>query len=258
MPHLPASTSDPPSLAERLNEPHTAAVLHRLLDRAEALDRTLAAASELPNLAAIAVDMFDALSRKANEGGVDIEQRATDMLKLLVQVTEPPNLRAIEALVARLPQLAAASSSLENLPGLLAIATDVFDEWSTKLKAQGIDIEQSLRQGLHAALYLGGQVQKEELDRIGYLLKSAVMSENSVATVGLAGSALSQCHRGTCADPVPKRIGLWGLLGALRDPNAQRAIAFGLQFAKCFGGELERDPANSPRTVISPTQGVTP
>ena len=144
---------------------------------------------------------------------------------------------------------------LDELPNLVATAMDVFDEWAIQLKAEGIDLERSLRQGLHAALYLGGQIRIEELDRMGFLLKSDVLSENSVATVGMAGSALSSCHRGTCEHPLPKRVGLFGLLSAIRDPNTQRALSFGLQFAKCFGGVLdnERNGGLAPQEKTSPS-----
>lgn len=228
-----------PSLADRLNDPQTAESLHRLLDRVESLDQILRIAGDLPNLLAMAVDFFDAISRHALQQGIDIEQRAAQVVKLIAQVTEPDNMRAIERLVSRLPKLEEGSALLEDLPNLLAIAVDVFDEWATEVKAQGIDLELSLRRGLHAALYLGGQIRQEELDRIGFLLKSDVLNEHSVATVSMAGSALSSCRRGTCEHPVPTRIGLFGLLKALGDPNTQRALSFGLQFARCFGGVLD-------------------
>ncbi|TWT49310.1 hypothetical protein Pla22_45040 [Rubripirellula amarantea] len=245
-----------PTLEDRLNDPNTVDVLHRLLDQAEKLNQILNVAGELPNLLAIAVDVFDAVARRASQDGIDIEERATRFAKLLVQISEPSNMRAMERLVSRLPKLEEGSELLDELPNLIAIAVDVFDEWAAQVKTDGIDFEQSLRQGLHAALYLGGQIRKEELDRIGFLLKSDVMSENSVATVGMAGSALSSCHQGTCEHPVPKRVGLLGLIGAIRDPNTQRALSFGLQFAKCFGGVLEKNPdASQISSTVSSEKG---
>ncbi|MEO9594504.1 DUF1641 domain-containing protein, partial [Rhodopirellula bahusiensis] len=233
-----------PPLAERLNDPQTSESLHRLLDRAESLDQILQTVGEIPHLIAIATDFFDAVSRKASEEGIDLERRATQVAALLVKVTEPANMRSMERLAARLPKLEDGSAVLEELPNLLATVMDVFDEWANNLKSEGIDLEQSVRQGLHAALYLGGQIQEDELDRIGFLVKSEVLDEHSVATVGMAGSALSSCHRGSCEHPVPERVGLFGLLSAIRDPNTQRALSFGLQFAKCFGGELDREHVN--------------
>lgn len=238
------TTLNRPSLSERLNAPQTAETLHRLLDRAETLDRALSVVGELPNLLAIVVDCFDSVSQQPSREGINLEQRTSQLLQLLLQVTDPKNMLAIQNLVSRLPKLAEGAATLDDLPNLVATAMDVFDEWASDMKSEGIDLERSLRQGLHAALYLGGQIRKDELDRLGFLLKSDVMSENSVTTVGMAGSALSSCRDGSCEHPVPKRVGLVGLLGAIRDPNTQQALAFGLQFAKCFGGILGEDPAH--------------
>jgi len=237
-----------PSVADRLNDPQTAAALHRLLDRAEAVDKMLEGIEQLPNLLAIAVDFFDAISRKASQDGIDIEQRASGLLNLLVQVTEPRNMQALENLASRLPKLEEGSALLDELPNLFATAMDVFDEWAARLKADGIELEVSLRQGLNTALWLGCHIRQEELDRLGFLLRSNVMNEHSVEAVGIAGTALASCHRGSCEHPVPKRIGLLGMLSAVRDPNTQRAIAFGVQFAKCFGHTLteEHDPVYHP------------
>jgi uncharacterized protein YjgD (DUF1641 family) len=227
------------SLADRLNDPQTNAALHRLLDRAESLDRVLEVAEQVPNLLAAATDVFDSLCKQASEQGIDLEARAAELLTLLEKLTSPESTAALGQLIERLPQLANASQMLDELPKLVAIAIDVFDEWANELKEDGIDLEQSLRQGLRAALWLGGQIRTDELGRLGYLLKSDVLAEHSVETVGMAGSALASCRRGTCEHPVPKRVGMLGVLAAMRDPNTQRAVAFGLQFAKCFGGILQ-------------------
>lgn len=232
------TTLERPSLADRLNDPQATEALHRLLDRAAALDQMLQIAGDIPNLIAMATDFLDAICRQASQEGIDLEQRATKLFKLFGRFTEPENIRNIEKLISRLPQLEAGSALLDDLPGLAATVVDVFDEWATQLKDDGIDLEQSIRQGLHAILYLGGQIRREELDRIGFLVKSDVLAEHSVETVGIAGAALANCSRGTCEHPVPQRVGLFGMLKAMRDPNTQRALSFGLQFAKCFGGEL--------------------
>ncbi|MCA9149842.1 MAG: DUF1641 domain-containing protein [Planctomycetales bacterium] len=238
-------THERPSLADRLQDPQTVDALQRLLDRSDQLNRALDAVAELPNLIAIATDVFDATVKQAAEQGVDVQARAGGLLGLLKQLTEPANLQALNAVVTRLPQLAQAAALLDELPNLLAIATDVFDEWVMQLKADGIELEASVRNGLQAMLYLGGQIQREELDRLGYLLKSGVLSQYSVETVGMAGSALSSCRRGTCEHPVPKRVGLLGMLGALRDPNTQRTLSFALQFSKCFGSILQEKHSTS-------------
>ncbi|GAA4435934.1 DUF1641 domain-containing protein [Bremerella cremea] len=234
------------SITDRLNDPQTKAMLHRLLDKAEQLDQMLEVAGEIPNLIAIATDVFDEMAQKAKEDGIDLQARAGQLLALFKKATEPQNIKALSTLVDHLPQLEKAAEMSEELPNLVAIATDVFDEWAADLKKQDINLEQSLRNGIQAALYLGGQIRREELDRLGYLLKSDVLSEFSVETVSLAGSALSSCRQGSCEHPVPKRLGLFGLLGASQDPSTQRALAFAVQFGKCFGSLLEERHPNSP------------
>ncbi|PQO25270.1 hypothetical protein C5Y96_25540 [Blastopirellula marina] len=235
------------SLAERLNDPRTQEMLHRLLDHAEVLDNLLAMAQDVPNLVAIATDLFDAVARQAADQNIDLEQRATQLLLLFKKATDPENLQALNVLVDHLPQLEKAAEMSDDLPNLIAVATDVFDEWAAELKADGVELEQSVRNGLRAALYLGGQIRREELDRLGYLLKSDVLSQHSVETVSLMGSALSSCRQGSCEHPVPERMGLMGLLSASRDSNTQRALAFAVQFGKCFGNLLDKNhPSTSP------------
>lgn len=234
------------TVAERLNEPETQEMLHRLLDQAEQLDKLLQVTREVPNLVAIATDLFDSFARQAAADGVDLESRAVDLLSLVKKLTEPQNIKALGVLADHLPKVAQAAEMVDDLPNLAAVATDVIDEWAQDLKKDGINLEDSLRNGLHAALYLGGQIRREELDRLGYLLRSDVLSEFSVETVGLAGSALSSCRQGSCEHPVPKRLGLFGLLGASRDPATQRALAFAVQFGKCFGTLLEERHPNVP------------
>lgn len=237
------------SLEERLNDPRTQEMLHRLLDHAETLDNLLVMAQEVPNLVAIATDLFDAVARQAANHNIDLEQRATQILLLFKKATEPENLQALNVLVDHLPQLEKAAKMSDELPNLVAVATDVFDEWAAELQQEGVELEHSVRNGLRAALYLGGQIRREELDRLGYLLRSDVLSQHSVETVSLMGSALSSCRQGSCEQPVPERIGLLGLLKASRDSNTQRALAFAVQFGKCFGNLLDENhpsPSTSP------------
>lgn len=79
---------DTMSLLDRFNDPKIAAAVHGLLDQFETIERATRTASELPNLITIATDFFDAVCQYASRVGIDIEQRATRLVKLTVQVTE--------------------------------------------------------------------------------------------------------------------------------------------------------------------------
>jgi uncharacterized protein YjgD (DUF1641 family) len=52
--------------------------------------------------------------------------------------------------------------------------------------------------------------------------------------IGSAGQALA-----TSQQVPPKPIGLLGALGALRNPEVQKALGFAVTFAKQFGRALE-------------------
>jgi hypothetical protein len=104
--------------------------------------------------------------------------------------------KAIQGLASRLPQLAAAAEMADEVPNLVAIVTDVFDEWAVKLKADGIELETAIRQGLHTALWMGQRVSEVELDRMGMLLRSDVMDESAVETVAWPGRPWPDATKG--------------------------------------------------------------
>jgi hypothetical protein len=94
---------------ERLQEPATAAAVHRLLDRLDALTQVLdliqpllAPAGQLPGLVAMAVDSADELARQARASGIDIEagvSRGTAAALRFGAVMDADKVRALEALL---------------------------------------------------------------------------------------------------------------------------------------------------------------
>lgn len=230
------------SLVERLNDPATVDSLHRLLDRAVELDRSLSTVAmlqeSLPNLVAIATDAIDEKVGEAARDGIDIEQRMGALVKLFVQVTEPKTLSSIQKLFNRIGDLEKGSEMLEQLPNLFAIAVDFLDEWATQLKEDGIDLEVSIKQGLRMALWFGQRVSADELDRLGFLLRSDVLNDNSLAVLGLASTSLAKCHVGSCEMESPDEVGMLGMMKAMRDPNVRRATGFMVRFMRCFGNVL--------------------
>lgn len=234
--------NSPPPLAERLNDPAVVEKMNRLIDRADQveslLDQAAVAQQNVPNLLATLMDVADSIAQKASGDGIDLEQRGQGLLQLFLKLTEPETLNAAEQLLAELPKLAAASKLLSEAPNLAATLMDVFDEWQQQLSDEGIDVETSLKQSLHAALWLGSRISETELDRLGTLLRSDVLDEHAVDAVAMAGSALANCQKRSCDIDTPQRVGVLGMFKALRDPNTQRAIAFGLRFSQCFGNSL--------------------
>lgn len=252
---LTLADSSPP-LAERLGDPALVHNLIRLIDRADQLESLLDQAAvvqqSVPNLLATLIDVADSVAHNASTDGIDLEQRGHGLLQLFLKLTEPETLDAVEQLFADLPKLAAASKLLSDVPNLAATLMDVLDEWIQQMNEEGIDVETSLKQGLHAALWLGSRISETELERLGTLLRSDVLDEHAVDAVALAGSALAKCQKGSCEIETPKRVGMFGMLKALREPNTQRALAFGLRFSQCFGSSLNAKQSTQSRGRLPP------
>lgn len=130
-----------------------------------------------------------------------------------------------------------------ELPKLLAIIGDVVEEYQQKFAADGIDVEKVLTNGLNAVLYLGSEIDHERLQRIGGLLSSEILNPNAINVIDNAVNSLNTAQTERCGES-KDRIGIFGMLAALRDPQVQRSLAFAVEFGKCFGKNL--DTNNSP------------
>lgn len=187
---------------------------------------------------ATGADVVDEQVSKAAEAGVDVEPRLSSLFGLLVQLTEPETMKALETLIQRLPQLAKLAQLADEVPNLLASLGDVFDDFQQRCQRQGIDLEGSMVNGLHAALWLGCNVDEEDLARLGELLKSDLLSHESISVIGNAANALSAAEKENAQATQPKQIGLFGLMGVLRNPEVQKAVAFAAKFGEEFGRNM--------------------
>lgn len=189
---------------------------------------------------AAGMDTIDDHVSRAVDSGVDVSGRLKDLAGLLEQLTEPSTLAALQLLLAKLPQLAQLAAVAEQIPNALASLGDVIDDQQQRLSSQGIDFEKSLTNGLHAMLYLGSKIDREHLNRIGDLLDSDVLNPHAVHVVDNAAKSLTTAQE-NLSQASDDRIGLFGLLGAIRDPQIQRSLAFAIQFGKCFGQNIEHE-----------------
>ncbi|GIV60761.1 MAG: hypothetical protein KatS3mg043_1850 [Rhodothermaceae bacterium] len=198
------------TLQARLHEPETAAALNRLLDRLDVLDRALTAAetaaTQAPGMAALFVDIADEVAARAQERGVDLDQRLHDALDLVERLTAPETTRVLKQLLDRMDRLEALLEMADQAPGMAAMFVDIADEAAARAQERGVDLDETLK-------------------RAGTLAGSATL-------------ALAEASATTPADP--PHLGPFGLLRALRDADIQRALAFGLQFARAFGRALRR------------------
>ena len=101
-------------------------------------------------------------------------------------------------------------------------------------------MEKSLVNGLHAALWLGTQIEKDDLSRIGELLKSDILSHHSIAVLSNVANSFASAQQDTCSAQTQDKVGMIGLIGLMRNPEIQKSVAFAAQFAKCFGKNMDK------------------
>ena len=77
-----------------------------------------------------------------------------------------------------------------------------------------------------------------ESPQVQSLLRSSVLNPEAVQVVSQIAEALIESTR--VAHATPQKIGLLGLLKAMRDPDVQRSMGFAMAFAKTFGQHLAR------------------
>jgi uncharacterized protein YjgD (DUF1641 family) len=194
--------------------------LDLLLDKVESLERRLTQyetmAAQAPGLLAMFTDTVDEFYKSASASGVDVEQRVRSVLVLLEKLSQPEVISSLTTLTQRLPMLA---DGLEQAPGLIAMAVDTLDELYAEAKRHGVDLETFLQSGISA---------------LKILLESGVLHPQAIEVVGNAGYALVESQKDS------GRVGLFGLLRLLGDPDIQRASGFLVAFAKHFGQRLNR------------------
>ena len=221
-------------LAEKLTEPETVDVLTTLIDRLDQLEQLAALADQLPDAAMVTVDTIDDALTQAADRGVVVDERAREGLRLLETLTEPETTAALEQILDRSDQLEELTALAENAPAAIATVVDILDAEYARAAAEGYDPEQTLRQAFSAFSRLGELFRTDEFEA---LLDSGVLDPQALQVVGSLGSALVDTQAEARRGDTPNQ-GIFGLLGALRDPDVQRAVGFVTTLAKKFGQNL--------------------
>ncbi|MEL7498916.1 MAG: DUF1641 domain-containing protein [Planctomycetota bacterium] len=186
-------------------------------------------------------DVIDEEVSRAAAEGIDVEMRMGSLLGLLQELTEPENMKALKTLIRSLPKLAEFVQIAESFPNLIATVGDAFDEFQQQCEADGLDLERSLLNGLNAALWLGCQADKDDLNRLGQLLKSDMLKPEAITVVSNAANALSKTQQDESTAGEQQRIGLFGLISVMRKPAVQRAVAFAAKFGEKFGENMDQE-----------------
>ncbi len=197
-------------LAEKLTAP----------EMVEKINNFMAFADQAPGLVSMAIDATDEAYRKAAEHGVNLDERIGSALQLTEKITQPQ-------MVEKFNQLIELS---EQAPGLAAMLVDTIDEAYRKAIEQGLDLETLGTQGVQVLKQLSTVLASEEFSA---LMNSQVLSPNTLSIVSTVGEALVESH-----DQPIKKVGLFGTLRALNDPDRQKALGYIMGFVKELGKRL--------------------
>lgn len=206
------------ALAEKLTAP----------DMLARLEQMLALANQMPGMVSMMADMADDAYRQATARGLDIEARLKAGLALAEKLTAPD-------MTAKVDQLLALST---QLPGLVAMMTDITDESYRQMTATGVDLEERARLSLGLAEKMTRPNTMHSLNHLFDTLltaESGMLSPEAVQTLGETAQALVASRK----RPV-RPMGLWATLTALRDPDLQMALGFLTVFGKEFGSRLQK------------------
>lgn len=213
--------------------------LMRLLDLTErltddatmaSLEQALTFAHGAPGLAAMAVDIVDEQTGRLRDRGVDVQVRLTRAGALLERLSDDKTMDALEA----------ALDLAEGAPGLASMAIDIVDEQAGRLRDEGIDPGLALTNGARTALQFATLVGDREIHALKTLLASEALAPEAVEVISAAAQALVECQ-----GRERQKVGVFGLMRAMREPDIQRALDFLLGVARRFGAALEAGPPSA-------------
>lgn len=203
-----------------------ASPMARIEARLERIERMLSRYDELaqqvPPMAAMAGDIADEWA--ARDGHAD--ERLRSLVELTERLTRPEVLHALTVLVEQ----------VELAPGLLAMLGDIVDEMARDAEAQGVDLQEltaNLGEALRGVVLLAGRPEVREL------FESELFSEGAIRSLSMVARSLAESSPAEGEEPA--RVGLWGAMGALRDPDVQRALGFAVRVAKGVGESMDRE-----------------
>ncbi|MEZ4373397.1 MAG: DUF1641 domain-containing protein [Polyangiaceae bacterium] len=155
------------------------------------------------------------LSRQADQADDPARQRLD---ALVARMTQPEMLDRLELLV----------DQVEQAPQLVAMLGDMFDDFARSAEAQGIlldDVAKNLKVALLGAA--------RNANALGAFFDSGMLSPHAVDLLAKMAAALSQA-----ATQGVKPVGLFGALGAMREPGVQQAMGMLVAMGRTLGDAL--------------------
>jgi hypothetical protein len=152
------------------------------------------------------------------------------------------NTDRLESLLGRLERLEERLSplldQLEQAPGMLAMLGDMFDEYARRAAKEGISLEESGINLVQLSLKLGQELGPQQAANLIQLLRVAAGNPQLVQVLSKLGEAAAPTAAGAPASstPSPAKLGVFGLLRAIKEPSVQQSLQWGLDVARRFNG----------------------
>lgn len=235
-------------IQQQLQQERTLEALNKILQRVETLENAVERLAQVmeqgPGMVSMMADMADESYKQAAARGVDVQERLGIALQLAEKLTEPKMVEQLNGLLAL----------GEQAPGLSAMVADMVDEGYRQAAHRGIDINERLSLSLQAAERLTSPAMLNSLNQLISLSEQApglvAMAMDVVDTeyrnlsqqidlpaLSKLGSALTQATAEAANAPTEK-MGLFGLMKALGDPDRQKALGFLMNLTKALGKQL--------------------
>lgn len=159
-----------------------------------------------------------------------------------IRTASEAKVERLEGLLSRLERLeerlSPLISQLEQAPGMLAMLGDMFDEYARRMAKEGISLEESGINLVQLSLQLGRELGPQQAANLVQLLRVAAGNPKLVQLLGKLGEAAVPAGPGAAAPSAaaPAKLGLFGLLRAIKEPAVQQSLQWSLDVARRFNG----------------------
>jgi hypothetical protein len=211
-----------------LSKPSVLEAVSLFAEQAPKLQTAVGRAASLDDTVAMATDIADEWVHE-HIGGDGLQERLDAGKEALLAATHPDVLGALSRVAAQAPQLERLATLGAQFDDTVAMATDIADDW-VRENVGGDGLGERLEAAGHALRTVSDPEVVEALGALASLaprlLKSATLAADLDDLVASVGEAMRE---------PAKRVGPFGLLSALRDPDIQRGLGQALLVARRLG-----------------------
>ncbi len=161
--------------------------------------------------------------------------------RLLERLKDPKTARQLELILDKLDLVAFSLTALDGFlrrsDEIVEAVTDGIADLNRSLPEVTIgstrDTVEHVKDLFQVSVKLKEVLSSPEFDA---LMASGILSPQTVSIVGKAGDALTESYQAPTTPP--QKIGIFGLLRLLNDPDVQRSLNLLITFAKNFGRKI--------------------